>query len=54
MSEIKRPRPQLIPPERRARDWVDDIPDEDERPSPYEPTYRDGSLKAECWKQEDY
>lgn len=55
MQETERkPRPQLIPPERRARDWVDTIPDpEDDRPSPYEPTYRDGTVKNECWDQED-
>lgn len=23
--------------------------DEEELPSPYEPTYRDGSTKNECW-----
>ena len=36
--------------ERKARDWADAIPDEDEPASDaYEPTYRDGSLKNECW-----
>lgn len=53
MSEVKRIRPQAGDAERRARDWADAIPDEDERPSPYEATYRDGSLKNECWNQED-
>ena len=36
---------------KRAEEWTDDIPDpeEEERPEPYEPTYRDGSAKNECW-----
>lgn len=30
--------------------WADAIPDdEDDRPSPYEAVYRDGSMKNECW-----
>ena len=36
--------------DRQARDWSDEIPDEEERqPEPYEETYRDGSAKNECW-----
>lgn len=36
--------------DRQARDWSDEIPDEEERqPEPYEGTYRDGSAKNECW-----
>lgn len=38
--------------ERRAREWADRAAEEDEAPA-YEPTYRDGSLKTECWNQED-
>ena len=32
----------------KAREWADTIPD-DEQSDDYEPTYRDGSLKNECW-----
>lgn len=36
--------------EKRARDWNDEIhDDEDYQPAPYEETYRDGSAKNECW-----
>ena len=36
--------------EKRGKDWADEIPDEENgRPEPYEETYRDGSLKNECW-----
>ncbi len=39
--------------EQKATEWTDDIPDpEDERPEPYEETYRDGSTKNECWSEE--
>lgn len=39
--------------EKKATEWTDDIPDpEEERPEPYEETYRDGSPKNECWAEE--
>ena len=36
------------------KEWSDEIPDpeEEEQPEPYEPTYRDGSVKNECWADE--
>ena len=43
------PRPQA------EQDWSDHIPDpeeDDDAASPYEPTYRDGALKNECWREE--
>ena len=37
--------------DRREKEWSDGIPDpEEERPEPYEETYRDGSAKNECWE----
>ena len=34
-------------------EWADKIPDEEEQePDDYEPTYRDGSAKNECWAEE--
>lgn len=53
MSEIRRKSTLQPEADRRAREWADQIPDEEEAPS-YEPTYRDGTLKNECWNQEDY
>ena len=40
--------------EQKAAKLTDDIPDpeEDDRPDPYEETYRDGSTKNECWSEE--
>ena len=35
--------------EKKALDWSDQIPDPDEGDEGYEPTYRDGSAKNECW-----
>lgn len=36
--------------DQRAREWADEIPDEEEVPAEtYEETYRDGSAKNECW-----
>lgn len=35
--------------DRRAREWADAIPDDADRDNAYEATYRDGSLKNECW-----
>ncbi len=38
--------------DQQAKEWSDDIPDEEEeRPDPYEPVYRDGSAKNECWAE---
>ena len=45
----------MIVPERekQEKDWADNIPNlEEERPEPYEETYRDGSAKNECWAEE--
>ena len=37
----------------QEKEWSDAIPDEEEeRPEPYEETYRDGSAKNECWADE--
>ena len=39
--------------DRKEKEWSDDIPDEeDQRPDPYEETYRDGSAKHECSREE--
>ena len=39
--------------ERKEKDWTDEIPDEeDSLPEPYEETYRDGSVKNECWGEQ--
>ena len=39
--------------ERQARQWTDQIPDED-APEPLErETYRDGTLISECWGERD-
>lgn len=39
--------------DRKEKDWTDEIPDEEEqRPDPWEETYRDGSAKHECWESE--
>ena len=36
--------------EKKAAEWADDIPDpEEEMPENDEETYRDGSVKNECW-----
>ena len=38
------------PKEKKEQDWSNEIPDEeDDHQEPYEPTYRDGSAKNECW-----
>lgn len=39
-------------PLQQERDWADRDPDADQ--PEYEPTYRDGSLKNECWNSEDH
>lgn len=33
----------------KARDYADAILDDSDQNNDYEPTYRDGSLKNECW-----
>ena len=33
----------------KARDYADAISDDTDQDNDYEPTYRDGSLKNECW-----
>ena len=39
--------------EQKSEEWADSIPDPDEeRPEPYEETYRDGSARNECWAGE--
>ena len=39
--------------EKKAEEWSDVIPDpEEDRPEPYEETYRDGSARHECWAEE--
>ena len=40
--------------EELARDYADAIPDDADQNDDYEPTYRDGSLKNECWDDRDY
>ena len=38
--------------EQKEKEWADEIPDEEEsRPDPCEETYRDGSMKNECWEE---
>ncbi len=39
-------------PKDKAQEWADEIPDEEEESAEYEPTYRDGSAKNECWAEE--
>ena len=39
-----------ISEEQKAHDYADAIPDDDgDENNDYEPTYRDGSMKNECW-----
>ena len=39
--------------DRREKEWSDEIRDEEEqRPDPYEETYRDGSAKNECFRED--
>ena len=40
---------EIIPEEQKARDYADAISDGAEQSDDYEPTYRDGSAKNECW-----
>lgn len=41
--------------EELARDYADTIPDDDgDENNDYEPTYRDGSMKNECWDDRGY
>lgn len=47
MSELKRKA------DTKEQEYTDVIPDEEEAPSPYEKTYRDGSAVNECWAGDD-
>ena len=38
-----------MPDPKKEREWADEIPDEEEQEPKYEPTYRDGSARNECW-----
>ena len=48
MSELN------LEPKTKEREYSDVIPDEDEMPSPYEKTYRDGSAVNECWAEDEW
>lgn len=37
---------------RKSEEWADRPGDAEENDA-YEPTYRDGSLKNECWRSDD-
>ena len=37
----------------KEREYSDTIPDEEEIPSPYEKTYRDGNAVNECWAEDE-
>ena len=43
----KEPRPSIQRKLRKEREWADRT--EQSESEPYEETYRDGSLKNECW-----
>ena len=42
--------------DRHEKEWTDEekiqVPEEEERPDSFEPTYRDGSAKHECAREE--
>lgn len=41
--------------DQEEKEWSDVIPDpegEEERPDPYKQTYRDGTAKNECWRED--
>ena len=40
--------------EELARDYADAIPDDADQDNDYEPTYRDSSVKNECWDDRGY
>ena len=40
--------------EELARDYADAISDDSDQDNVYEPTYRDGSPKNECWDDRGY
>lgn len=40
-------------PKTKEMEYSDSIPDEEEIPSPYEKTYRDGSAVNECWAEDE-
>ena len=37
---------------KKEQEWADRLPDTEEQPEEYEETYRDGSMKNECWREE--
>ena len=40
--------------DQEEKQWADDIPDmEEEWPDDREPVYRDGSVRNECWQEQD-
>ena len=39
--------------DQREKEWADEIPDEEETDTAYEPTYRDGSAQNECWAADE-
>lgn len=41
----------IMGPKDKEQEWTDEIPDEEEQDNEYEPTYRDGSAKNECWEE---
>lgn len=52
MSECKRKVPTPQEMNDRSQQWADGILDKEEDPTPYERTYRDGTLVNECWQYE--
>ena len=45
----KRPLSTEAEREKRAREWADRIPEDENETGPVRETYRDGSLISECW-----
>lgn len=41
-----------MPDPRKDLSWADQTDDDDDQPEPYEATYRDSSLKNECWQDD--
>ena len=37
---------------RKDLSWADQRDEDDDQPTPYEATYRDGSVKNECWRDD--
>ena len=38
---------------KKEQEYADEIPDEEEADTSYEPTYRDGSAQNECWAADE-